>query len=376
MIPRDIYAETLSSLLAPVRPLLDDRTVSEVLINGPHQIFVERRGRLELTEARFDSAAHVLAALRNVAQFAGTFIDERNPILEARLPDGSRLEAVLAPIAQDGPVVSIRRFSRVTMTLERLVELGALGGDAADALRAMVVAKCNVVVAGGTGSGKTSLLNVLAACVPAGERVLVLEDTRELEIVRQHVVYLEARKPDEQGEGAITIRDLFRASLRMRPDRILVGEIRGSEALDLLQAMVSGHGGCLGTLHASTPRDTLTRLETMCMMSDVTMPLPAIRMQIGSGLDAVVQVGRMPDGSRKITHITEVAGFDVERGTYELRDLFARRQLATNAHAEGPGELTPTGLLPSFLPRLWEHGVQLPASVMNAASAAKVLPGA
>jgi pilus assembly protein CpaF len=357
MIPSHIYAETLAALLAPIQPFLQDASVSEILINGPAQIFIERRGRLELTEARFESSAHVLAALRNVAQYAGTYVDERKPILEARLPDGSRLEAVLSPIAQDGPAVSIRRFSRVTMTLPRLVELGALGGDAAEALRAMVIAKCNIVVAGGTGSGKTSLLNVLAACAPAGERVLVLEDTRELEIARQHVVYLEARKPDEHGSGAISIRDLFRASLRMRPDRIIVGEIRGAEALDMVQAMVSGHGGCLGTLHASYPRDTLTRLETMCMMSDIEMPLSAIRMQIGSGIDAIVQVSRMPDGSRKISHITEVVGFDTERNRYELRDLFTR----------GAGELTPCGVLPSFHERLLEHGVDLPPSVLRAA---------
>ncbi|MET0342855.1 MAG: ATPase, T2SS/T4P/T4SS family [Polyangiales bacterium] len=358
MIPRHIYAETLTSLLAPIQPFLDDPTVSEVLINGPSCIFVERHGRLEATGARFGSAEAVTAALRNVAQYAGTFIDDKRPILEARLPDGSRLEAVLSPIAQDGPAVSIRRFAKVTMTLPRLVELGALGGDAADALRAMVVAKCNLVVAGGTGSGKTSLLNVLAACAVEGERVLVLEDTRELTIARKHVVYLEARKPDEHGAGAITIRDLFRASLRMRPDRIIVGEIRGAEALDMVQAMVSGHGGCLGTLHASYPRDTLTRLETMCMMSDVQMPLAAIRMQIGSGIDAIVQVGRMPDGSRKITHITEVTGCDPETGRYTLRDLFVRTA----------GTLAPTGLLPTFHERLREHGVDLPASVLRAAA--------
>lgn len=362
MIPNHIYAETLSALLAPIQPFLQDATVSEVLINGPSQIFVERRGQLELTDARFESAAHVLAALRNVAQFAGTYIDERKPILEARLPDGSRLEAVLSPIAQDGPAVSIRRFSRVTMTLERLVEFGALGGDAAESLAAMVTAKCNILVAGGTGSGKTSLLNVLAACAPEGERVLVLEDTRELEIARRHVVYLEARKPDEQGAGAISIRDLFRASLRMRPDRIIVGEIRGAEALDMVQAMVSGHGGCLSTLHASYPRDTLTRLETMCMMSDVEIPLSAIRMQVGSGIDLIVQVGRMPDGSRKITHITEVVGFDPSDGRYELRDLFTR------VFAKGTrSELRPSGLLPSFRERLIEHGVDLPPSVLRAA---------
>jgi pilus assembly protein CpaF len=359
VIPREIYAETLASLLAPVRPFLDDASVSEILINGPSQIYIERGGKLELTSARFASASAVMAALRNVAQYAGTFIDERKPILEARLPDGSRLEAVLSPIAQDGPAVSIRRFSRVTMTLDKLVSLDALTPVAAEALVAMVQAKCNIMVAGGTGSGKTSLLNVLAACVPEGERVLILEDTRELEIARAHAVYMEARRPDEQGEGAISIRDLFRASLRMRPDRIIVGEIRGAEALDLLQAMVSGHGGCLGTLHATYPRDTLMRLETMCMMGDVAMPLPAIRMQIGSGIDAIVQVSRMADGSRKITHISEVAQFDLDRGKYELNDLFVR-DLTTEASGHTRSELRATATIPAFLPRLRENGVTPP----------------
>ena len=358
MIPREIYAETLLGLLAPVRAYLDDPSVSEIMINGPDTIFVERRGILELTEARFESPGMLLAALRNIAQYAGSFFDVENPILEARLPDGSRIEAVSAPIVQDGPAVAIRRFSKTTLTLERLVDFGALGPDAAQALRAMTTAKCNIVVAGGTGSGKTSMLNVLAACVPAGERVLVLEDTRELEVERKHVVYLEARKPDQEGKGAVAIRDLFRASLRMRPDRIIVGEIRGAEALDMIQAMVSGHGGCLSTLHASYPRDTLSRLETMCLMSDVEMPLSAIRMQVGSGIDVIVQVARLHDGSRKITHITEVVGFDLETSKYELRDLFTR-DYVRNA-------LVPTGLLPSFLPRLEEHGVSLPDSMLQA----------
>ncbi len=342
MIPREIYMQTIGDLLAPIRGLLHDTSVTEIMINGPHQVFVERRGKLELTDVRFQDREAVLAALRGVAQFTGQFIDPRTPILEARLPDGSRLEAVGDPVAQDGPVVAIRRFAKSTMTLERLVDLGALPDDAAEFLREITVAKCNVLVAGGTGSGKTSLLNVLAGCIPMDERVLVLEDTRELEVARQHVIYLEARKADENHEGAVSIRDLFRASLRMRPDRILVGEIRGAEALDMVQAMVSGHGGGLCTLHATYPRDTLTRLETMCMMSDIQMPLPAIRMQIGSGIEVVVQVARMRDGSRKITHITEVIGFDPEQGRYQLVDLYTR------VH----GELVPTGALPTFAERM------------------------
>ena len=367
MIPSEIFAATLSELLAPIAPYVADPSVSEIMINGPDQVFVERKGRLELTSARFASPEAVMAGLRNVAQFAGTFVDADHPILEARLPDGSRLEAVVTPIASGGPVVSIRRFSRSVLTLDGLCELGALSGDAAEALRAMAIAKCNVLVAGGTGSGKTSLLNVLAGCVPGGERMLVLEDTHEIEIQRTHVVYLAARKPDDRGRGEVAIRDLFRAALRMRPDRIVVGEIRGAEALDMVQAMVSGHGGCLATLHASHPRDTLTRLETMCMMSEVSMPLTAIRLQIASGIDVIVQLARLVDGTRKVTHVCEVAGFDPERGRYELTDLFERRY-----HGRDPGgrvlsELVPTGRLPSFTPRLREHGVELPASMLQAA---------
>jgi pilus assembly protein CpaF len=370
MIPRHVYAETLAQLLAPIRHLLDDASVSEIMINGPSCVFIERGGRIERTPVRFASPSAVLSALRNVAQFAGTYIDDEHPILEARLPDGSRLEAILSPVVEGGPAVSIRRFSRATLTLARLVELGALDHTAAAALRTLVMGKCNIVVAGGTGSGKTSLLNVLAACAPEAERVLVLEDTRELAIEREHVLYMEARKPDEQGHGAITIRDLFRASLRMRPDRIIVGEIRGAEALDMLQAMVSGHGGCLGTLHASSPRDALTRLETLCMMSDVGMPLAAIRMQIGSGIDLLVQVERMPSGRRLLTHITEVVSYDAEARVYQLRELFVRPPIEGDGTGE-LDELRPSGALPSCLPRLRSYGLQLPAPMLAAAKAAE-----
>jgi pilus assembly protein CpaF len=367
MIPAEMYAQTIGELFAPIAPYLNDASVTEILINGPDQIFVERRGRLERAEARFEDAEAVLSALRAVAQFAGQFIDERTPVLEARLPDGSRIEAVTDPIAERGPAVAIRRFAKSSMTLERLVELAALPPDAAQLLVALTTAKLNLLVAGGTGSGKTSLLNVLAACVPEEERVIVIEDTRELAIRREHVVYLEARKADENGDGAVTIRDLFRATLRMRPDRIVVGEIRGAEAIDMIQAMVSGHGGGLCTLHATHPRDTLTRLETMCMMSDVSMPLAAIRMQIGSGVDVVVQVGRQRDGSRKITHITELAGFDVDSGKYELIDLYTRQYRVVSGQIES--ELIPTGRLPGFGERLQEHGVELPEPMLRAARA-------
>jgi pilus assembly protein CpaF len=368
MIPEALFAKTLRTLFAPIAPYFDDPSVSEIMINGPSNVFVERKGRLERAPVSFDSADSVLAALRNVAQYAGSFIDAQHPILEARLPDGSRLEAVIAPIAQDGPSVAIRRFSQAKLTLEQLVELQALTADVAEALVTMTTAKCNIVVAGGTGSGKTSLLNVLAGSVPAGERVLVLEDTREINIDRDHVVYLTARKPDERGELEVSIRDMFRASLRMRPDRIIVGEIRGAEALDLVQAMVSGHGGCLSTLHASYPHDTMTRLETMCLMSDLDMPLHAVRSQLASGIDVIVQVSRMPDGRRGITHVTEVVGLDASGHHYELHDLFLRVQAGTNAEGKPQSRLVPTGVLPKFMAKLAEHGLELPAAMLRAAN--------
>ena len=369
MIPPQMYMQTIGDLLAPIGHYLNDASVSEILINGPRRVFIERKGRLERTPIQFENEEAVLCALRAIAQYAGQLLDARTPVLEARLPDGSRVEAVTMPIVQEGPVVAIRRFSRNVMALPRLVELGSISSDAAQLLAAVTEAKCNVVVAGGTGSGKTSLLNVLAGCIPEHERVLTIEDTRELSIEREHVVYLESRKPDENGEGALTIRDLFRASLRMRPDRIIVGEIRGAEALDMVQAMVSGHGGGLATLHATYPRDTLTRLETMCMMSDVDLPLSAIRMQIGSGIEVIVQVSRQRDGSRKVTHITEVAGFDIDSGKYHLVDLYVRERREVNGRWET--ELLPSGAIPSFADRLDEHGLALPEAMLRAAHARK-----
>ena len=280
MIPREVFAETLLQFFAPIRPFLDDPTVSDIMINGPTQIYVERGGRLELTNATFETREALTAALRNAAQFVGKHIDEERPILEGRLPDGSRIEAIIPPAAPDGPHISIRRFFKETLTVERLVGFGAMTEEAAVSLHALVAAKMNVLVAGGTGSGKTSMLNALSSFIPEGERVVVIEDSRELQLQRAHVVQLEARPPDPKGRGEVTIRDLFRATLRLRPDRIVVGEIRGGEALDLIRAMTSGHGGCLSTLHATYPRDTLTRLETMAMMSDVDMPLAALRAQL------------------------------------------------------------------------------------------------
>jgi pilus assembly protein CpaF len=369
MIDREIFENTLLGFLAPVAPYLRDPAVSEVMINGPGQIFIERRGLLEPAPSRFDSEEDVLCALRNLAQFVDKPLDERHPILEARLPDGSRVQAVIPPVASSGPYVSIRRFQPSLLTASRLIELGAFSRDALGLLESCVRSKLNLMVAGGTGSGKTSLLNLLATFIPPGERVVVIEDSKEVQLQHGHVIGLEARPADIHGRGAVSIRDLFRATLRMRPDRIVIGEVRGGEALDLVQAMVSGHGGCLGTLHATYPRDTLTRFETMALMSDLQLPLAALRLQIGSGIQLLVQVAREQDGSRGITHITEVMGYDLSQGQYQLRDLFVRQYRGMDAEGRVRSELVATGELPSFLPILQKCGAELPAGMYAAARA-------
>jgi pilus assembly protein CpaF len=371
VIPKEIFEETLLQFFNPIRKHLDDPAVSDIMINGPSQIFVEKKGQLHLSDARFDSREALIAALRNAAQFVGKQIDEQRPILEGRLPDGSRIEAVLPPAAPDGPCVSIRRFFKETLTVERLINFGAMTEEVAMALHALVAGKLNVLIAGGTGSGKTSMLNALSSFIPEGERVVVIEDSRELQLQRTHVCQLEARPADPKGRGEVTIRDLFRATLRLRPDRIVVGEIRGGEALDLIQAMTSGHGGCMGTLHATYPRDTISRFETMAMMSDIEMPLHALRIQLASALNCIVQVSRLQDGSRKITHISEVLGYDQKSETYEMQDIFVREYKGFGKNGEILSEIVPSGILPRCLPQLHEHGVDLPKSVYKAAQAAE-----
>lgn len=371
IIPKEVFEETLLQFLAPIRPFLDDPAVSDIMINGPFQIYVEKKGQLHLTNARFETREALVAALRNAAQYVGKHVDELKPILEGRLPDGSRIEAVLPPAAPDGPCVSIRRFFKETLTVERLVNFGALTPDVAMALQALVVAKLNILIAGGTGSGKTSMLNALSSFIPEGERVVVIEDSRELQLQREHICMLEARPPDPKGRGEVTIRDLFRATLRLRPDRIVVGEIRSGEALDLIQAMTSGHGGCMSTLHATYPRDTTSRLETMAMMSDIEMPLTALRIQLASAVNIICQVSRLQDGSRKITHITEVLGFDLAKGEYLMQDIFVRQYQGFDDRGAIISDIVPSGILPRCLPQLHEHGVDLPACVYEAAKNAE-----
>lgn len=366
MIPKEVYEETLLSFLAPVRPFLDDPKVSEIMINGPNQIFIEKGGRLTLTDARFPSMEALNAALRNIAQFVGKMVNEEHPILEARLPDGSRIEAVIPPAAPDGPDVAIRRFFKETLTVQRLIDFGSMTPEAASVLEALVVLKQNVVVAGGTGSGKTSMLNALSSFIPNGERIVIIEDSREVQLQREHVVQLEARPGDAKGRGKVTIRDLFRATLRMRPDRIVVGEIRGGEALDLVQAMTSGHGGCITTVHATYPHDTLTRLETMSLMSDVELPLSAMRVQLGSAINLIVQTSRLQDGSRKVTHISEVRGYSPDKG-FEIVNIFERKFHGRDEQGNLLSSFEPTGELPLCTELVHSYGMAYPDAVYEAA---------
>ncbi len=365
MIPREIFEETLLQFFEPIRPLLEDPTVSDIMINGPSEVFIERGGLIHRTPYAFASREALTAALRNCAQFVGKHVDEASPILEGRLPDGSRIEAILPPVSPDGPHVAIRRFSKEALTVERLVRFGMLTDECAQALDAFVKAKLNIVVAGGTGSGKTTALNALSAFALDGDRIVVIEDSRELQLQKPHVVHLEARPPDPKGRGEVSIRDLFKASLRMRPDRIVVGEVRGGEALDLVQALTSGHGGCMTTVHATYPRDTLTRLETMAMMSDLDMPLIPLRVQLASGVNLLVQVSRLQDGSRVVTHVTEVLGYDMANATYLMQDIFERTYQGVGPEGEVRSTLVATGAVPRCMAQLQAHGVDLPASMFQ-----------
>jgi pilus assembly protein CpaF len=361
MIPVEVYAQTIRGFLTPVHRYLDDESVTEIMINGPDEVFVEQRGKLFRTDAVF-SPEELRSAIHNIAQFQGVTVDSERPILEARLPDGSRVEAILPPAGSKGPHVAIRRFSKDKLTVEKLLQLGALTHTAAEALCMLVEHKQNVIVAGGTGSGKTSMLNCLSSFIPSGERVVVIEDARELQLQGDHVVQLETQKPDPNGRGGVTTGDLFKATLRMRPDRIVVGEIRGGEALELVQAMTSGHGGCMSTVHATYPSDTLNRLETMALMSKVSLPLSALRSQIASAVDIIVQTSRMRDGSRGVTHITEVTGTDGS-GNYTLADLFVR----SGNESSGQSSLAPTGNMPRCIETIHSCGSRLPEQMYAAA---------
>jgi pilus assembly protein CpaF len=344
-----VFEDSIATFLSPIVGFLADDTVSEVMINGPEEIFVERRGLIEKTDAKFRDEQSLVAAVRNIAQFVGRTIDGDNPVLDARLPDGSRICAVLPPCSRKGTTLSIRKFSKGNPSFVDLINRGSITKEAARFLDVCIFLAKNTIISGGTGSGKTTLLNVLGSRIPSTQRVLIVEDSSELKINTEHVVFFETKHGDEQGKGAVTIRDLIKAALRLRPDRIVVGEVRGAEALDLISAMNTGHGGSMGTAHANTPYDALVRLETLAMMGDSNVPPAAIRRQIAAAIHIVVQIKRLGDGSRKVTHISEVIPEVDEFGRYQIRDLFRFIQRGRTPEGKIVGEFIPVGNLPTFM---------------------------
>ena len=349
-----LYAESLRAFLKPVLPYLDDPQYTEILINGPQDVWVERKGRLYRTDVRFTEDG-LMAAARNMAQYVGRPLSEDRPRLDARLPDGSRIHVILPPIARCGTTISIRKFFPGGLTMDQLIDYGSITPEASRLLEASVLISKNLVVSGGTGSGKTTLLNVLSQFIPNEERIITIEDSAELQLTQDHLVPLEARPPDERGKGAVTIRDLLHSSLRLRPDRIVIGEVRGGECFDLLQALNTGHGGSMTTTHANSPRETLTRLESLALLSGIELPLRAVRAQVAAAIDVIVCAARFIDGSRKITHISEVLPLD-NRGEYRIQDLFVYTQTGREKDGQVLGYLAPTGVLPSFHGKLLANG--------------------
>lgn len=355
-----VFNESIKTFLAPIANLLEDETVSEILINGPTEIWIERKGKLYKTEARFTDEWGLQAAVRNIAQFVKRQIDEHHPTLDARLPDGSRIHAVLPPSARNGTTVAIRKFSKAgDITFDKLITSGSISQDCALFLKICVALAKNIVVSGGTGSGKTTVLNLLGGLIPATERMMVVEDASELQIKAPHVVSFETKAPDVEGKGGLTIRDLLRSAMRLRPDRIIVGEVRGHEALDLISVMNTGHGGSMGTVHANTPMDALVRLETLSMMGDTVIPVVALRRQISSAVNLVVQAKRLYDGTRKISHVSEVLGVD-EHGNYKTQDLFKFVQKGKAPDGKILGEMEPCHTLPTFMNEIEVNGLVFP----------------
>jgi pilus assembly protein CpaF len=335
------------------------------MINGHEEIFVEIKGKIHKSELKFPSEDSLVAAIRNISQFVGKPISTTEPILDARLPDGSRICAVIPPCAKNGPTMAIRKFSKEKLKLQDLIQFSAMTADMARFLDTSIILKRNTLVSGGTGSGKTTLLNVLGSRIPGNERTLIIEDTAELQIKSNHVVRFETKHKDFEGKGEVTIRDLVKAALRLRPDRIIVGEVRGAEALDLVQAMNTGHDGSMGTLHANNPAQAMNRLETLCMIADTGVPPHVIRAQVADAVHLVVQTNRLRDGSRKITHISEVCGLD-EQGNYRIRDLFLFTQTGFDAEkGKILGTHVATGELPSFEEMIRSSGIPLPFSIFQ-----------
>jgi len=369
-LPQDvrnmIFKEVLNDLLGygPIQPLLNDPEITEVMVNGPKSVYVEKKGHLVKSSVAFDNDNHVLQIIDRIILPLGRRVDAESPTVDARLPDGSRVNAVVPPVAIDGPSITIRKFSKERLGINDLINFGSITEKMAEFLRACVLAHLNVIISGGTGSGKTTLLNVLSSYIPEQERIVTIEDAAELQLQQDHVVRMENKPENLDGRGAVTIRDLVRNSLRMRPDRIVVGEVRGGEALDMLQAMNTGHDGSLTTVHANSPRDALARLETLVLMAGMDIPLKVVRQQIASAVDLIVQQTRLTDGSRKVTAITEVAGMEGE--TVVLTDIFKFEQTGVTTEGKVQGELKPSGIRPLFSSRLEAAGFKLGAEVFGA----------
>src|ERR1700758_42262 len=349
--------------LGPLEPLLADPTVSDILVNTHRRVYVERKGMLEMTAVQFRDDAHLMAIIDRIVSAIGRRVDESSPMVDARLKDGSRVNAIIPPLSVDGPCLSIRRFGRERLTAEDLIHYRSLTQPMLDLLRGCVKARLNVLISGGTGAGKTTFLNVLSSHISNKERIVTIEDAAELQLNQEHVVRLETRPPNIEGKGAVAQRQLVINSLRMRPDRIIVGEVRGEEALDMLQAMNTGHDGSLTTIHANAPRDALSRLETMVAMSNLNLPDSAIRRQIASAIDLVVQVSRMSDGTRKVVSIAEITGMEGEIVT--MQDIFIFRKRGIRENGEVIGEFTQRGIRPKFSERLAVTGVHLPMSMFE-----------
>jgi len=355
-----IVAEILG--FGPLEPLLADDTITEIMVNGPKNVYIERAGNILRSNVTFEDEDHVLRVLDRIVAPLGRRIDESSPTVDARLPDGSRVNAVIRPISLCGPTVTIRKFSRRPFTVEDLIRFGSISPEIAEFLRACVIARLNIVVSGGTGSGKTTLLNVLSGFIPNDERIITIENAAELQLRQEHVVSLESRPSNIEGRGEISIRDLVVNSLRMRPDRIVVGECRAGEALDMLQAMNTGHEGSLTTAHSNSPRDTLARLETMCLMAGMDLPVRAIREQVASALELIVHQERMRDGTRKVVKVTEIQG--MEGDVITMSDIFEFEQTGLEA-GKVIGRIRPTGLRPKFIDKIEAAGIHLPPSVFG-----------
>lgn len=355
-----IAAEILG--LGPLQALLEDDTITEIMVNGPKNIYIERKGKLHRVPVTFESNEHVMRIIDRIVAPLGRRIDESSPYVDARLHDGSRVNAVIPPISLVGPVLTIRKFSKNPITVEQMIQFGSITPEAIQFLKACVEARLNILISGGTGSGKTTLLNVLSGFIPGDERIITIENAAELQLRQEHVVTLESRPPNIEGRGEITIRDLVINALRMRPERIIVGECRGGETLDMLQAMNTGHDGSMTTAHANSPRDALARVETMCLMAGMDLPSRAIREQMASAIDLICQQERMRDGTRKVTSITEVSG--MEGDVITMTDIFVFEQTGTE-NGRIIGRLRPTGLRPKFMDKIEAAGIHLPPSIFG-----------